>query len=514
MKKLVVLFTLLLCVHATAQDALSIEPDQFARPLSRGNLQINGVQSIKSNSANAFTVGPGGTLNPVLKIDASAASAVTGLSITGAATAGGVTLQALDSGSNTNLSLLPKGTGQVIAGNTGGGDMFLNAGSGNSIFLKTGNTNRLAITAASSTFTYGNSSAVTPRTSFNFANADTGLTAATNAPLADFIGASITRQHATGADPLQTDYRMTGTTDSFAGASTLTDGATLSLALKSCGTNGTCTNESGLYIGTTALSGTVTNGYGLNIFAPTGAGTGNYAAVFQTGNVGIGTPAPASTLQVNGAANVPPVVDSISTATFTPNLATGNNRSITLVHASCPCTLANPTNPVAGQTGIISVAQSATGSDAITTYGTSYVFTNAAAPTLTTTANAVDYFSYYVLDSTHIRMSFLPASGTSFSVSGIISGGTKFTTSGCSVSATTGGATAGTYMSGTTGTCTTVITMNGATGLTAPNGWSCWGNDQTTAADLIGQSASSSTTATLKGTTVSGDVINFGCIGY
>src|SRR5262249_41906574 len=77
---------------------------------------------------------------------------------------------------------------------------------------------------------------------------------------------------------------------------------------------------------------------------------------------------------------------------------------------------------------------------------------------------------------------------------GIISGGTKFTTSGCSVSATTGGAIAGTYTSGTTGTCTVVVTMNGATGVTAPNGWSCWAADLTTPADIITQTASSTTT--------------------
>lgn len=97
---------------------------------------------------------------------------------------------------------------------------------------------------------------------------------------------------------------------------------------------------------------------------------------------------------------------------------------------------------------------------------------------------------------------------------GLISNGTKFTTSGCSVSATTGGATAGTYTSGTTGACTVVITMNGATGLTAPNGWSCSASDITTASDLITQTAVSATTATLAGTTVSGDIIIFNCMGY
>lgn len=96
---------------------------------------------------------------------------------------------------------------------------------------------------------------------------------------------------------------------------------------------------------------------------------------------------------------------------------------------------------------------------------------------------------------------------------GTMSTGTKFTASGCTNSATAGGATAGTFASGTTGACTVVITMNGATGLTAPTGWVCAVSNQTTA-NLIRQSASTTTTATVTGTTVSGDVIAFHCMGY
>lgn len=102
----------------------------------------------------------------------------------------------------------------------------------------------------------------------------------------------------------------------------------------------------------------------------------------------------------------------------------------------------------------------------------------------------------------------------SFIAPGVQSSGTKFTTSGCSVSATTGGATAGSYTSGTTGACTVVITMNGATGLTAPNGWACSASDTGTPANLQSQTASSTTTCTISGTTVSGDVVIFQAKGY
>jgi hypothetical protein len=91
---------------------------------------------------------------------------------------------------------------------------------------------------------------------------------------------------------------------------------------------------------------------------------------------------------------------------------------------------------------------------------------------------------------------------------------TKFTISGCSAGSTLGGATAGSFASGTTGTCTVVITLNGATGITAPNGWSCDVHNLTNPINLPGQTATSTTTATVSGTTTSGDVLQFKCVGY
>jgi hypothetical protein len=98
----------------------------------------------------------------------------------------------------------------------------------------------------------------------------------------------------------------------------------------------------------------------------------------------------------------------ISTSTFTPNFSAANHFIINLVHLSCPCTLANPIGTISpGQSGVISVVQSASGNDTISSYGSDYVFTNVFPPVLTTTANAIDYYSYYVEDSTHIRMAAL-----------------------------------------------------------------------------------------------------------
>lgn len=99
-----------------------------------------------------------------------------------------------------------------------------------------------------------------------------------------------------------------------------------------------------------------------------------------------------------------------------------------------------------------------------------------------------------------------------------ISVGTKFTATGCSNSTTVGGATAGKLTSGTTGVCTFTVTMGDSA--TSPNGWHCGDAENLTTtpiafANLIQQTASTTTTATFSGTTVSGDVIEFGCpVGY
>jgi hypothetical protein len=106
--------------------------------------------------------------------------------------------------------------------------------------------------------------------------------------------------------------------------------------------------------------------------------------------------------------SVTPTTLSIATATFTPN-GTSNNYALTLVHASCPCTLANPSvTPVAGTGGEIVINQSATGSDVIGTWGSDYVAPGGTSTiTLSAGANAQDILSFYVIDSTHIALSLL-----------------------------------------------------------------------------------------------------------
>lgn len=85
-------------------------------------------------------------------------------------------------------------------------------------------------------------------------------------------------------------------------------------------------------------------------------------------------------------------------ATVTPDFALANNWSLTLTGNT---TLANPTNLVAGQSGIIAITQDATGGRTMA-FGSFWKFANGVAPSLTTTASAVDDLAYYVESSTRI----------------------------------------------------------------------------------------------------------------
>ena len=85
-------------------------------------------------------------------------------------------------------------------------------------------------------------------------------------------------------------------------------------------------------------------------------------------------------------------------ATITPDFAVANNFSVTLGGNR---TLANPSNLTAGQSGIIVITQDGTGSRTLA-YGSYWKFAGGTAPTLTTTAAAVDVLAYYVESSTRI----------------------------------------------------------------------------------------------------------------
>lgn len=72
--------------------------------------------NVTSASATALAVGRLGATTPAFTVDASTASQVAGLKVTGAATGGTVAVVATDSGSNTSLTLNAKGSGTIGIG--------------------------------------------------------------------------------------------------------------------------------------------------------------------------------------------------------------------------------------------------------------------------------------------------------------------------------------------------------------------------------------------------------------
>ena len=88
-----------------------------------------------------------------------------------------------------------------------------------------------------------------------------------------------------------------------------------------------------------------------------------------------------------------------SGTTITIDMANSNNFSVTLAHNA---EFANPSNDTAGQSGSIFITQDGTGSRTAS-WGSDWDFAGGTAPTLTTTAGAVDRIDYVILDATNIH---------------------------------------------------------------------------------------------------------------
>jgi len=97
-------------------------------------------------------------------------------------------------------------------------------------------------------------------------------------------------------------------------------------------------------------------------------------------------------------------IDALTDAsTIAVDMSVGNNFSVTLGGNR---TLGNPTNLTAGQSGVIFIAQDGTGSRTLA-YSSYWDFPSQTAPTLTTTANAIDVLVYTVRNSTSIAAQLL-----------------------------------------------------------------------------------------------------------
>lgn len=111
--------------------------------------------------------------------------------------------------------------------------------------------------------------------------------------------------------------------------------------------------------------------------------------------------------------------------------------------------------------------------------------------------------------------SILQDSGIPVTAAGTIDKGTTFTVSGSSAGTPVGGSATGTFVAGVSGNNTVVVTIGG--GLTAGHGWAC-GDFADTTTNVDSQTwfmtGFTTTTVTLNGIAVQGDVIVFACRGF
>jgi len=88
-----------------------------------------GVVAVTGTESDVLAVGANGATNPVLQVDANTASVATGVKVTGAAAASGVSFSAISSGTNEDLAIDAKGSGTITLAGTSTGDVFVGGSS-------------------------------------------------------------------------------------------------------------------------------------------------------------------------------------------------------------------------------------------------------------------------------------------------------------------------------------------------------------------------------------------------
>lgn len=138
-----------------------------------------------------------------------------------------------------------------------------------------------------------------------------------------------------------------------------------------------------------AITGGSVNGTTVGATTPS---TGAFTTLSATGTANFSG-------AMSATANAYMQIDALTDAsTIAVDMSVGNNFSVTLGGNR---TLGNPTNLTAGQSGVIFITQDGTGSRTLA-YSSYWDFPSQTAPTLTTTANAVDVLVYTVRSSTSI----------------------------------------------------------------------------------------------------------------
>lgn len=217
-----------------------------------------------------------------------------------------------------------------------------------------------------------------------------------------------------GAEPIVGQYRKLDDISGSFNGSTTTFNLTVSSAAVSAGTaqqllvslGGVIQNPGTDYtVSTNSITFTTAPASGLSFFG-----------VLMGDTLNIGTPSDStitsakltSNLSLAGRTTVVSSLGTVSalgtvTTNQTLDLTTANNFSMTLGGS---ITLNQPSNMAAGQAGIVVITQDGTGGRTMT-FNTTWKFPSGTAPTLTTTASAVDVLVFYVESATRITAKML-----------------------------------------------------------------------------------------------------------
>lgn len=234
-------------------------------------IAVSSTVTVTSASASALAVGLTGATNPAFKVDASTASQVAGLSVTGAVTGGTVAIAAIDSGAAANLTINAKGTGTIGIGSVSTG----------------------AVTITPNTTVTGTLAVVGTTVTLGAAGAANSISGTTTALTANVASGATTINGNVGTG--------TGAVGGFVFKVPITHGSdsvaqTLTTALTVDATTITRVTVAGTLIMSTAASLVTPGATSFNI--TNNAGTANNLTILDAGGITLGNPASGATQQL------------------------------------------------------------------------------------------------------------------------------------------------------------------------------------------------------------------------
>ena len=146
--------------------------------------------------------------------------------------------------------------------------------------------------------------------------------------------------------------------------------------------------------GITAANG-ITSTAASNTFGATSFNDGNITNVGSIALDSIASDAGVGTAITFGAGNVPNTVTEAASGNYTPDMSQYTNFILTVSNSN-NCTLQDPTDEVAGQSGIFVFIQDGTGGGTLSHADDRYFVAGGTSITLSTAANAIDIVPYFV----------------------------------------------------------------------------------------------------------------------